>query len=134
MNDRYGIAQIKQQNRDMRTALQAASAALERALVENELLHSRISTATDKQILLLERLIAADERVQALELALLDQDFHLNPADKLPPVECPILVEIAPQRLVAAERTGFISSKGSEMEYRVSDGNVIMGRLRWTYP
>ena len=116
----HGIAQIKAHNAQLREALLATRSALQGALDENELLHRRLSTAADKQILLPNKLI--------------DHDTHLNAADVLPPVDCPLLIEVAPGRLVKAERTGHVASRGNEMEYRVSDGNVIMGRLRWTYP
>ena len=116
----HGIAQIKTQNVQLREALVATRNALERALAENELLHSRLSTAADKQILLLNKLI--------------DHDTHLNGQDVLPPVDCPLLIALAPGKLVRAERTGHVESRNHDMEYRVSDGNKIMGRFRWTYP
>lgn len=94
-----------------------------RLVVHCELLERRLSTAADKQILLLNKLIDCEQ-----------QTIHLNTPSTLPPVGCPLLIEIAPGRLVNAERTGYLLAKGSDMEYRVSDGNVINGRFRWTYP
>lgn len=88
-----------------------------------DLLESRLSTAADKQILLLNKLIDYEQ-----------QAIHLNTESTLPPVGCPLLIEIAPGRLVNAERTSYLTTKGSDMEYRVSDRNVILGRFRWTYP
>lgn len=112
-----------------RKALDQAKQALLAALAENQALHGevallqrRLSTATDKQILLLNKLIAVDERV------------HLNSASALPPVECPLLIEVEPDYLVPAERTGHVAARGVEMEYRTSDGATILGRFRWTYP
>lgn len=55
----YGIAQIKAQNAQLRETLQAVRGALQGALGENEMLHRRLSTAADKQILLLNKLIEA---------------------------------------------------------------------------
>ena len=88
-----------------------------------DFLESRLSTATDKQILLLNKLIDYEQ-----------QAVHLNAPSTLPPVGCPLLIEIAPGRLVNAQRIGYVADKGSDMEYRVSDGNVILGRFKWTYP
>lgn len=112
-----------------RKALEQARDALLAALGENQALHGRVallerrlSTATDKQILLLNKLIAADERV------------HLNSATALPPVECPLLIEVELGVLVAAERTSHVAARGHEMAYRTSDGATILGRFRWTYP
>ena len=59
---------------------------------------------------------------------------HLNPAELLPPVDCPLLIEVEPGRLVQAARTGFVESRDREMEYRLADGSMIVGRYRWTYP
>lgn len=116
----YGIAQIKAQVAQLKEALLATRGALQGALDENELLHRRLSTAADKQILLLNKLV--------------DHDTHLNAATVLPPVDCPLLIELAPGKLVRAERTGHVESRSHDMQYRVSDGNVISGKFRWTYP
>lgn len=59
---------------------------------------------------------------------------HLNPAEQLPPVDCPLLIELEPGLLVPAARTTFVESKGREMEYRLNDGTLVLGRYRWTYP
>lgn len=58
---------------------------------------------------------------------------HLNSSSLLPPVECPLLIEVD-GRLLRAERTGIIARKSDAMEYRLGDGSVIYGRYRWTYP
>jgi len=57
----------------------------------------------------------------------------LNSSDVLPPVGCPLLIELS-DALVPATRTGFIKSKSAEMEYRLANGCLIHGRYRWTYP
>ena len=57
----------------------------------------------------------------------------LNSSDVLPPVGCPLLIELS-HILVPATRTGFIKSKSAEMEYRLANGCLIHGRYRWTYP
>ena len=87
-----------------------------------EYLQQRLSTAVDKQLLLMNRLIEAEDRVNGP---------HLN--DHLPPVRCPLLIKVD-GKLIHAERTGFVASKGSDMEYELEDGSLIMGRYRWTYP
>lgn len=60
--------------------------------------------------------------------------MHLNNPDVLPPVGCPLIIQMPCGRLVKAERTGHVESKGRDLEYRTSDGAVIVGRLKWTYP
>lgn len=115
-------AKLKEENRALRGVLAAAKAALERSEEERAMLERRLSTAADKQILLLNKLINRDNAV------------HLNSADILPPVECPLLVELAPGKLVNAERTAFVEHRGNDLTYKVSDGNVICGKFRWTYP
>lgn len=60
--------------------------------------------------------------------------MHLNRAEHLPPVDCPLLIEVEPGRLVRAVRTSFIANKDRQMEYRLPDGTTITGRFAWTYP
>ncbi len=60
-------------------------------------------------------------------------EVHLNSADKLPPVGCPLLIEL-PSGLTRAERTGIIADKANSMEYRTADGRMVYGRFPWTYP
>lgn len=59
---------------------------------------------------------------------------HLNSASSLPPVACPIVIELPGQGLKRAERTGFVAHKDNQMEYALADGSKIIGRYRWTYP
>jgi len=59
----------------------------------------------------------------------------LNSNSLLPPVGCPLMVEIPElEALVEARRTGFIGKKSDDMEYELFTGRKIHGRLRWTYP
>jgi hypothetical protein len=102
--------------------LTTAANTLEQSEQRCAMLERRLSTAADKQILLLNKLIDRDNAV------------HLNAATTLPPVECPLLVELAPGRLVHAERTSHVECRGHDLTYLVSDGNVIHGQFRWTYP
>lgn len=59
---------------------------------------------------------------------------HLNSAGSLPPVACPIMIELPGQGLKRAERTGFVAHKDNQLEYILADGSKIIGRFRWTYP
>ncbi|ATN93300.1 hypothetical protein [Marinobacter phage PS6] len=43
------------------------------------------------------------------------------------------MIEVG-EALVPAVRTGFIAKKSDDMEYRLSNGRLIHGRYRWTYP
>lgn len=58
---------------------------------------------------------------------------HLNPADHLAPVNCPLVIEVDGE-LVRAERTGFVEQRDRQMEYQLLSGERIVGRYRWTYP
>ena len=60
--------------------------------------------------------------------------MHLNSSDILPPVSCPLIIQMPCGRLVKAERTGHVESKDRDLEYRTSDGSVIVGRFSWAYP
>ncbi|KAE8546126.1 hypothetical protein [Marinobacter nauticus] len=63
------------------------------------------------------------------------QEVWLNSSSLLPPVDCPLMVEVEGVNcLVAARRTRFISKKTDNMEYQIFTGQTIHGRLRWTYP
>ena len=59
---------------------------------------------------------------------------HLNPPGDLPPVDCPILIELTPGQLVRAERTKPVPTRGDDMQYRMHDGSLTVGKFRWTYP
>ena len=58
---------------------------------------------------------------------------HVNHASNLPPVDCPLVI-IVDGKPVEAERTSYIRSRTEEMEYRTSNGKVLVGRFSWTYP
>ena len=113
---------LKAENRKLRHALVETRDALKRAVLELELKDRLLSNATDKQILLLNEIIAMNDTT------------HLNSAGNLPPVACPLLIEIAPDRLVRAERPTAVANRGDDLTYQLTDGNVIHGKLRWTYP
>lgn len=59
--------------------------------------------------------------------------YHWNSSERLPPVDCPLLIRVK-GRVVRAVRTGFIRKKTDEMEYRTKGGRIIVGRFEWTYP
>lgn len=59
--------------------------------------------------------------------------LHWNPADSLPPVDCPLLV-LVEGMTVRVERPYFAERKGDQLEYRKTDGTAIFGRFPWTYP
>ncbi len=104
----------------------------------------RQEATVEKELFLLEKLIAAEERIAELndllaqladpENQLVQVDpVHLNPADQLPPVGCPLMIEVDGE-LVRAERTAFIASRERAMVYQLEDGQQIEGRHPWTYP
>lgn len=127
-----------------RELLDASAELVDKLQQQNLSLRERYNTACDKQILLLNKLIEAEDRADELnaillkmvepgnELVITDPP-HLNPADQLPPVACPLLIEVCGE-LVRAERTGIIANRADEMGYRLADGSFIQGRFPWTYP
>jgi hypothetical protein len=60
--------------------------------------------------------------------------IHLNNPEHLPPVNCPLMVELPSGQLEKVERTSFISSRSQSLEYRFENGRTAKGRYRWTYP
>lgn len=64
--------------------------------------------------------------------------YEFNSPDRLPPVDCPLVILIGPGIMARAERTGFIESKERHMEYRLEGWArvpvLITGRFPWTYP
>jgi hypothetical protein len=60
--------------------------------------------------------------------------IHLNQPEHLPPVNCPIVVQLPCGTITKAERTSFIADRSRDMEYKLESGETIKGRYRWTYP
>lgn len=60
--------------------------------------------------------------------------IQLNSPDHLPPVDCPLVVELPNGELVRVERTSHLVSRERDMEYRLDSGETFMGRMRWGYP
>lgn len=60
---------------------------------------------------------------------------HLNPADfaALPPVDSPLLIEIAPGVLVLASRPAHAEQKGDDLRFDLPSGGHVVGRFRWTH-
>lgn len=58
----------------------------------------------------------------------------MNRPERLPPVDCPLLIELPDGSRVRAERTRHVAARGLGMEYRLSDGSLIIGAFPWTYP
>jgi hypothetical protein len=114
--------QRKDEAQTMWAALAAARAALTDAVVEIDLLKRRLSTAADKQILLLNEIIRYKDAI------------HLNSASNLPPVDCTLLIEVSQDQLVQAVRPSHVERRGNEMAYILTDGSTIHGQFRWTYP
>lgn len=61
------------------------------------------------------------------------ESLHLNSASQLPPVDCPLLIEVG-HALVPAHRESFVQSRDHELTFLLADGSKITGRYRWTYP
>ena len=108
-----------------------------------QVLQNRIDIGREKERVLLDLTVSLQDRVRDLEALLIEAsctdnelvltEVHLNPAGVLPPVHCPLLI-LVDQRLLHAERTGYITGKDRTMEYRLQDGSLTSGRYEWTYP
>lgn len=60
---------------------------------------------------------------------------HLNPAGQLPPVRCPLLIEVEPGQLRRAQRMSFVRTRDAELEFCLEgSAERVTGRFRWTYP
>jgi len=62
------------------------------------------------------------------------EDLKLNPPEMLPPVGCPLLIQVEEARVVRASRTSYIADKSRQMEYLLESGETLLGRFWWTYP
>lgn len=61
--------------------------------------------------------------------------YEFNSPDRLPPVDCPLVVLLPSGMTARVERTSFIESKERHMEYRVEGWPVLLlGRFPWSYP
>ena len=67
---------------------------------------------------------------------------EFNSPDTLPPVECPLLLQL-PEVAALAQRTKFVSDKNHNFEYELLEmvsgvfkgtGQTFTGRYPWTYP
>ena len=94
-----------------------------------DILERRLSYATDKQLLLMNKLIAAEDEIARLRIP----QMHLNSIDHLPPVDCPLLIEVSPGELIGAWRPTFAATKCDSLVFETEDGQ-IEGRFPWTYP
>lgn len=77
----------------MKDVLELAREALEKALAENQLLEARLSTAVDKQILLLNKLIDRDAEIARLRSQADDAKGKRCPGCGEPMVSCSTLNE-----------------------------------------
>lgn len=59
--------------------------------------------------------------------------LHLNPANQLPPVDCPLLIEVD-GKLERVVRPSFVERRGQDLTYQTADGRALVGQFRWTYP
>lgn len=62
------------------------------------------------------------------------EDTVWNPPERLPPVGCPLLIQIPYGRIERAVRTGYLENRSQQMEYELESGEVVRGRFLWTYP
>lgn len=63
-----------------------------------------------------------------------EQTYSFMPASQLPPVRTPLVIKLNDTEEVLVERTCYVESKDSELEYVTANGIKIKGRFPWTYP
>lgn len=62
-------------------------------------------------------------------------DVQLNDCGTiLPPVDSPLLIEVAPGVLLRAIRPEYAEHKGDQLFFNLQDGGRYIGRPRWTHP
>lgn len=62
-------------------------------------------------------------------------DLQLNECGTiLPPVDSPLLIEVAPGVLLRAIRPEYAEHKGDQLFFNLQDGGRYIGRPRWTHP
>lgn len=76
---------------------------------------------------------ASSQRVEHPIEGWTGDELKLNSGCMLPPVSCPLLIELEPGVLVRASRPTFAESKGDQLVYETEHGLTIIGRPRWTY-
>lgn len=110
----------------------SADTAAKRVMLElAEHIYKHSTLPLDKMLTVLQRV--NDTETQTPDMLQQAAMSRLNPADQLPPVACPLVIEVDGQ-LIRAERTEFVQHRGHDMNYRLADGSVLRGRFAWTYP
>ena len=73
-----------------------------------------------------------EDRGRGLPVMVLEE-LTLNSEEVLPPVDCPLLIQIN-DVLVKAIRPAFVERKGDELVYELPCKTRITGKFKWTYP
>ncbi|MNL77009.1 hypothetical protein D3C87_2030800 [compost metagenome] len=61
-------------------------------------------------------------------------DDHFNSPDMLAPVGCDLVLKLPCGKRVSAFRTKHLAERSGDIEYRLPDDSLILGRFPWTYP
>lgn len=61
------------------------------------------------------------------------QSYEWNNPERLPPVDCPLVINVNGVTM-SATRISHLSDRGGEMDYRLAAGEVIRDRFPWSYP
>jgi hypothetical protein len=62
----------------------------------------------------------------------MENNLHLNPTTRTPPVNCPLLIQLPTGRLVRVERRQWVTSHSEPLEF-YGEGIGYWGRYEWTY-
>lgn len=64
-----------------------------------------------------------------------EEDVQLNTCEKImPPVDSPLLIEVAPGVLLRAIRKVHVEPRSAPMMFELDAGGLYTGRPRWTHP
>ena len=61
-------------------------------------------------------------------------ELKFNPAERLPPVGCWLLIRLHDGTVLKVKRTSHIQTREQAMTYQLENGMRITGRYEWTYP
>lgn len=64
-------------------------------------------------------------------------DYTWNKPERLPPVGCPLVLNLGQAYdwdIAFGERISHLRSRSEEMDYRLTTGQIVRGRFEWSYP
>lgn len=59
---------------------------------------------------------------------------HWNRPEHLPPVGCPLVIQVPTLGVLRCERTSHVADRSQELTYQIKPGWTLTGRFMWSYP